>query len=490
VLERHYTAGGFTHVFKRKGYEWDVGIHYIGEMQKTHGLLYKMFDYVTDGNLEWEDMGEVYDKIIIGDDEYDFVKGVDNFKNKMKAYFPGEEETIDTYVDLVFKAIKASGKFHMNKALPPVVGKLTKGIMARSFYKFSDKTTYEVLSSLTKNERLIKVLTGQYGDYGLPPKESSFYMHASVAKHYFFGGSFPIGGSGRIVETIAPVIAKAGGQILVRAEVDEVIVENNNAVGVKLQDGKSISADKIISGVGIINTYNKLLSKQIVEKHKLNQHLQKVKPSISYANLFIGLNGDPKSIGLPKTNYWVYPAEGSHDECIERFRENPNAEFPLVYISFPAAKDPDFQNRYPGKSTIDIIVPMPYAQVAQWSDMKWKKRGSEYDAVKDRITNRLLDILYKHVPQTKGKIDIAELSTPVTVQHFVNYETGELYGLDHTPSRFRQSFLQPRTAIKNFYLTGQDIVSAGVGGALFAGVLTASVVAGKNLVSDVLKQKD
>ena len=27
VLEKHYTAGGFTHIFKRKGFEWDVGIH-------------------------------------------------------------------------------------------------------------------------------------------------------------------------------------------------------------------------------------------------------------------------------------------------------------------------------------------------------------------------------------------------------------------------------------------------------------------------------
>ena len=34
ILERHYTAGGFTHVFKRRGYEWDVGIHYIGEVQR------------------------------------------------------------------------------------------------------------------------------------------------------------------------------------------------------------------------------------------------------------------------------------------------------------------------------------------------------------------------------------------------------------------------------------------------------------------------
>ena len=39
-------------------------------------------------------MGEAYDKIIIGDKEYDFVKGVTNFKNKMISYFPEEEKAI------------------------------------------------------------------------------------------------------------------------------------------------------------------------------------------------------------------------------------------------------------------------------------------------------------------------------------------------------------------------------------------------------------
>ena len=32
VLEQHYTAGGFTHSYERGGYEWDVGVHYIGEV--------------------------------------------------------------------------------------------------------------------------------------------------------------------------------------------------------------------------------------------------------------------------------------------------------------------------------------------------------------------------------------------------------------------------------------------------------------------------
>ena len=60
ILERHYTAGGYTHVFKRRGYEWDVGIHYIGEVNREKGVLKKLFDYVTDGELKWADMGEVY----------------------------------------------------------------------------------------------------------------------------------------------------------------------------------------------------------------------------------------------------------------------------------------------------------------------------------------------------------------------------------------------------------------------------------------------
>ena len=45
VLERHYTAGGYTHIFKRKGFEWDVGIHYIGDMQRPESAMKKLFDY-------------------------------------------------------------------------------------------------------------------------------------------------------------------------------------------------------------------------------------------------------------------------------------------------------------------------------------------------------------------------------------------------------------------------------------------------------------
>jgi all-trans-retinol 13,14-reductase len=485
VLERHYTPGGFTHIFKRKGYEWDVGIHYIGEVQRENSLLKKLFDYVTNGQLKWADMGDVYDRIIIGNQRFDLVKGVKNFKKQMISYFPEEEQAINTYVDLVFKAVKTSKNYYISKAISPFLNQFIGGFLKNPFYKFSDRTTDEVLRSLTKNETLIKVLTGQYGDYGLPPKQSSFSMHASVARHYFDGGSFPIGGSSQIVKNIDPVIEDSGGTILVSAEVEQIIVENNTAVGVRMKDGKIIKAKNIVSNAGIMTTYNKLLPSETVKKHHLKAQLQKVKPSVAHASLYIGLEGSPEELQLPKTNYWIYPEKGDHDTCVENYLNDLSQPFPVVYLSFPSAKDPDWSNRYPSKSSIDIITLLPYEPFEKWSDTSWKKRGEKYEAMKKEITDRLFRELYKQLPHLEGKVNCHELSTPLTTQHFVNYAKGEVYGLNHGPSRFRQAFLKPRTPIKNFYLTGQDIVTAGVGGALFSGVLTSIAISGKNILKKV-----
>lgn len=486
VLERHYTAGGFTHIFKRKGYEWDVGIHYIGDVQRDKSILKKLFDYVTNGDLKWEDMGDVYDKIIIGDKQYDFVKGVKNFKKQMIAYFPEEEQAINTYINTVFKAVKTSKNYYISKTLSPVSNALAGVFLRKPFYKYSDKTTYEVLRGITDNEELIKVLTGQYGDYGLPPKQSSFSMHASVARHYFEGGSYPIGGSSQIVKTIDPVIEAGGGTILVSAEVEEVLINKGKAIGVQMKDGKQILAKNIISNAGLITTYNKLLPASIVKQYQLKKHLQTVKPSVAHVSLYIGLEGTPEELQIPKTNYWVYPEKGDHDTCVHNYLEDLSQPFPVVYMSFPAAKDPDWKNRYPGKSAIDIITLVPYEMFEEWKQTSWKKRGDNYEQLKEKIAQRLLKELYKQLPQVEGKINYYELSTPLTTEHFINYEKGEIYGLDHSPSRFRQSFLKPKTPIKNFYLTGQDIVTAGIGGALFSGVLSGTAVTGKNILKKIL----
>lgn len=485
VLEKHYTAGGYTHVFKRRGYEWDVGIHYVGEVHRPFTEISRLFKYITNGKLEWEEMGEVYDKIIFGKKVYDFPKGKEEFREKMKEYFPApkDQEAIDTYLELIYKSQKSGRMFFVEKAVPQMMSTVLGGLMRRKMVQYSRKTTLEVLREITDNEELIGVLCGQYGDYGMTPAQSSFSIHSMVVKHFMNGGSYPIGGSARIVETVSPIIAAGGGIILTNADVQEIVVENNKATGVRMADGQVLSAPIIISSAGIMNTYQRLLSEPVRTQHKLHLQTDKISPSAAHLCLYVGFKHTAEELGLEKPNLWIYPEGGyDHDLNVQKFVDDPdNAPLPVVYISFPGAKDPDFTNRYPGRSTLEIITIAPYDIFKKWEDKRWKKRGEEYEAYKEKFAQRLLDKLYEYVPQTEGKVDYYELSTPLSTRHFCNYEQGEIYGIDHDPQRYDQRFLRAHTPVKNLYLTGQDIVSCGIGGALAAGMLTAIAITKKDL---------
>jgi len=488
VLERHYTAGGFTHTFRRPGYEWDVGVHYIGEVSRPGSSMRRVFDFVTDGELEWADMGDVYDRIIIDDRSYDFVKGRERFRETLHSYFPKETRAIDDYLEKIRATTKKGQLFFAEKALPSMVSSVFGGLMRRPLLKEARVTTRQVLESLTQDQELIGVLTGQWGDYGLVPAQSSFFIHAMVASHYLNGGAYPVGGASQIAATILPVIEAAGGEVVTNANVQEVLIEEGRAVGVMLEDGHELRAPLVVSDAGVANTYGRLLPNDVAEGHGLRTKVDVIQPSVAHLSAYIGLRGTTEDLQLGKPNLWVYPTP-HHEENVRRFVDDKSAPPPVVYLSFPSAKDPDFQRRYPGRSTIEAITLAPYAWFEPWENTTWKKRGADYDAFKGELETRLLETLYEQAPATRGKVEICELSTPLTTRNFANHPRGEIYGLAHTPERFEQRWLRPRTPIKGLYLTGADICSAGVGGALMGGMLCSSAVLGRNVLSTVLQRK-
>jgi len=488
VLERHYTAGGFTHTFRRPGYEWDVGVHYIGDVSHPRGSSRRIFDFITNGELEWADMGEVYDRIILGESSYDFVKGLENFRAKIHGYFPSEKDAINRYLELVIATAKKAQLFFAEKAMPPFVSKLFGGMMRNPTLKEATRTTRDVIEEITQNQELIGVLTGQFGDYGLVPAESSFFIHAMVASHYFRGAAYPTGGSARIAETILPVIEEAGGEVITNAEVEQIIIESGRAVGVKLVNGREFRAAKVISDAGVVNTFSSLLPQNTAEATGFSQKIDQVGPSVAHLSLYVGLQGTTEELGLEKTNLWVYQ-DHKHEENFKRFQEDIHAPLPVVYLSFPSAKDPDFQNRYPGRSTVEAVTLGPYEPFRSWERTSWKKRGAEYDELKASLSERLLDTLHEHAPGTRGKVEISELSTPLTTRNFAAHPQGEIYGLQHTAQRFEQRWLRPRTPIKGLYLTGADVCSAGVVGALMGGMLCSSAVLQGNALGRVLKHQ-
>lgn len=478
VLEQHYTAGGYTHSYEREGYEWDVGVHYIGEVHKPWSTIRRVFDVISDGQLQWAPMDAYYDRIVIGEQTYDYVAGRDEFKAEMLRHFPAEGAVLDRYVDLLSEVSAKVLRFFAGQAMPRSVGMLYSKLRRLWLPDYFFKTTREVLEGLTDNQQLIGVLTAQWGDYGLPPAEAAFVMHAMVAKHYITGGNYPVGGATKISESIIPVIEAAGGHVFTYAGVDKILVEHGRAVGVRMQkDGFEIRAPQIVSCAGLVPTYTRLLDHQVASNYGLLEQLPRVKLSAATLCLYAGFKGSAAELKLPKTNYWVYPTH-DHDHNVSSFMAGQNPAMPLIYISFPSAKDPAWDAQYPNKATVEIVAPTQPEWFAKWKGTTWGKRGADYDAFKAELTAQLLETLYQHQPQLRGALDFCELGTPLSTEWFQWNEQGEIYGIDHTVERFEQHWIHTQTPIKGLYLTGADTVTAGVGGALMAGVLTASRMLG------------
>jgi all-trans-retinol 13,14-reductase len=486
VLERHYEVGGFTHTFRRPGYEWDVGLHYIGEMQDERSNIRRAFDHITAGNVKWNAMPEIYDRLIIAGQTFDLVAGLERFRADMKQSFPRESAAIDNYIAAVQACNRASRLYYAEKAIPASAAALAGRLMRASYMGWASRTTREVLESLTSNRELIGVLTAQWGDYGLPPAQSSFAIHATIAEHYFAGGSYPAGGSGSIAAAIIPQIEQNGGCVVTSADVAGILLDGTKAVGVRMSDGREFRSALVVSDAGAANTFERLLPPNLPPLDSLRAQLRNLQPSTAHISLYLGLSQTDAALGLKGTNLWVYPSF-DHDANVDRFAQDIDAPFPGVYLSFPSAKDPGFQHRNPGHSTVEVITMIPYSAFACWHETRWKRRGDDYDALKQRLSDRLLAELDRQVPSVAGNIAYAELSTPVTTQHFMNYSQGEIYGIAATPQRYAVRELGARTPIRGLYLTGQDVASLGVVGALFGGVISASVALGKNLMSAVSK---
>jgi len=486
VLERHYEVGGFTHTFRRPGYEWDVGLHYIGQMEDQRGPVRSAFEYITAGHVRWQAMPEVYDRFIFEGRGFDMVAGLERFRESLKQSFPRENKAVDRYITAVQKCNRASGLYYAEKAVPAPIAALAGPLMRAPYLRWAKRTTHEILEGFTNNPELMGILTAQWGDYGLPPAKSSFAVHATIAEHYFAGGSYPVGGASTIATAIVPQIEQNGGSVVSSAEVTAILLEGTKAVGVRMIDGREFRALMVVSDAGTANTFGRLLPPGVPALESVRNQLRKIPPSSAHLSLYVGLAKSDAELGLKGSNLWIYPSF-DHDANVERFARDIDAPFPVVYISFPSAKDPDFQRRHPGKGTIEAITMVPYEAFARWEGTRWKKRGDEYDALKQKLQSRLCAVLEGQVPAVAGNIAYAEISTPVTTRHFMNYGHGEIYGIASTPERFATRGLGARTPVRGLYLAGQDVTSLGVVGALFGGVVSASAALGKNLMSVVCK---
>ncbi|XP_036445254.1 all-trans-retinol 13,14-reductase-like [Colossoma macropomum] len=503
VLEQHDRAGGCCHTFTEKGFEFDVGIHYIGDLVENTPMRC-ISDQLTNGQLQWEPLDNPFDHVVLGPPEnrrvYPIYSGQKRYAQELKKCFPGEEKAIDEFIRLSKKCGQGVWLMPVLKIIPSPIAKFLvySGLISRLsyFFRYGPRSLTEVVNGLTQNKDLRAVFCYIFGTYGNIPKEASFSMHSLLLCHYMPGAWYPKGGASEIAFHMIPIIEKAGGAVLVRAPVNRILLNDaKEAIGVSVMKGHEevhVHAPIVISDAGIFNTYQHLLPQEVQAMPAIQKQLSFVKHGEGGLSVFLGLDGTKEELGLEAKNYWVF-TENNLDELMEGYRKEEREEaiksVPLIFIASPSAKDPTWEQRKPGKSTLSLVSFAPYSWFEEWKDDKVKNRGADYKELKETLLNSLLEVVYQVFPKIKDRIEYMDAGTPVTNQHYIAAPEGEIYGADHGTARFSAEFcvsIRPQTPIKNLYLTGQDLFSCGYAGALAGAMVCGSAILKRNLYMDVL----
>jgi all-trans-retinol 13,14-reductase len=471
VLEQHYVPGGFTHAFKRGPYEWDVGVHAIGEVG-AQAMLGRLLSRLTDDELKWASLGGVYDEFYYPGLRIDFPDNAHAYRSNLIAAFPDEEAAIDAYLERVRRVGRGMKGFLKSRALPPNwIGKTLGRSLSRHANEGFQKTAQEVLDEITDNKKLQKVLTGQWGYHGSPPSRAAFAVQALVSRHFMHGAFYPIGGAKQIAKTLLGKVAKAGGWTRVRADVEEILIEKNRAVGVRLKGGEELRAARIVSAAGIMSTAERLLPKSACGAW--TEEVAALTPAPAHLCLYLGFKGDVSGAGAGPANKWFYDVWDSEAGLWDVAPGTAIPRCPVLYTSFPSLKDPLHDPGPEQHHTGEIVTFVPYDLFTRWLDQPWRNRDQAYQEFKTALTQQLLEQFFSHLPGLRPLLDFVELGTPITTEHFCRPMKGSIYGIEPTIDRYACDHLRAHSPIKNLYFAGCEVGTVGVMGAMAGGMLCA-----------------
>ena len=472
LLEQYKALGGLTHSFSREGFTWDVGLHYIGcvsPQDRERGMI----DWISHTPMAFEPMGSVYDILHLGDARpLALSRPFEAQERDLIDRFPDEADAIKAWIAALRDGRNTMYMLASTRATPDFVGHMIEWWNHRAIDKWCARTTQEVVDSITQNPELAAAFTAQWGDHGGRPHKASFAMHALICGSFLESGAwYPVGGGSAFAEHLIPTITQAGGEARAGVRVETLLVENDKVVGVRTSDGEDIRAPAVISDIGVRETINTLLPAGCGPKDWIDE-INALPASIAHFSLFLGFEGDVKEAGATRSNHWVYPT-GQVDAVWD---EAPEGDPPGFFVSLASLKDPSHDPGPKQKYSGEMVVWTDWSVVARWADLPSGGRGADYKAFKQKVEYKMFALFKAYFPDLAELVVFRELSTPLATEAITGHHEGRFYGLDGTPARVLSTALKTKTPVEGLYLAGQDVVSQGIQGALWGGILCAASI--------------
>ncbi len=307
------------------------------------------------------------------------------------------------------------------------------------------------------DDELLKFIDMEAYSWALQDAASTPLVNAGIclADRHHGGINYPVGGAGTIAEALCEGIRKFGGAIEFTSDVEEILLRDGKAEGVRLANGETYTAKAVVSNATVWDTCNKLLKDpryHIPEKKFLR--------APSWFQLYLGVDAG------------VIP-DGFHVHHIlvddwKKYKEPGGA----IYFSAPSILDPSVAPK--GKHLVHAFVT---DEVDRWKE--YRRGDEQYKQAKNEFGASIIRRTEKILPGLSDAVELQLFATPLTHERYLNRYKGS-YGPLLYPGQNILLKPQNRTAVKNLYAAGDSTFPGqGVIAVTYSGVSCASYIARK-----------
>jgi phytoene dehydrogenase-like protein len=446
VLEMHDTPGGLATSWQRSGYTFETCLHWLLG-SNPNGQMYSQWAEVFDiGSLNFIH----HDEFVRLETEHGgclriFVN-IDRLEAEMMKLAPQDAEAIHDFTSCV----RILTRFKL-----PDPGLGIAGNWATYLHDVPCLPLLRRLSRTTTAEygrRFTHPLLRRFFGEGESAQMSAIALFLSLAWMSQGNAGYPIGGSQAVIQAIVQRLATLGGTLRLGTRVDEILVDHNSAVGVRLSTGEPIAADWVISAADGHCTIFDLLRGRYIDK-ETDRTYRELETFPSYVQVSLGVARDLSACPGFVTRLLDSPIE------VDPATQLNQISFRIFHF------DPTFAP--PGKTAVTCFLPT--TDFEYWTDLN-QRDPSLYHAEKLRVANAVIETLERMSPGIRASIEVTDVSTPATVIRYTGNWKGSMEGWLLTPETGFRQLRNTLPGLRQFIMTGQWVMP---GGGLPAGLLTA-----------------
>ncbi|NOQ54279.1 MAG: NAD(P)-binding protein [Thermoplasmata archaeon] len=472
IFEMHNISGGLCTSWKRKGYTFDGCIHWLmgsDPGNPFYDLWKELLDMDKIEFIHHETMFDVKLKDLrdkYGDDTFHFYNDIDRLQRYLKDIAPNDTEVIDELI----KIAKEVQKFE----LPPMIGKAPE---LRSV--FDKMSMMKLLGLMRLMKKYVPVMVRDFANRFQSQFVREAFIHGSMGFEFsilmlglqmaYFDHKttgYPIGASRVLAEGIENKYSSLGGSINYNAKVNKIIVENDRASGILLENGEKIDSDIVISAADGRFTIFEALEGKYVDDKLLKLYNERDPYEVFHTGLLVSIGvsktyeNAPPLLRIQLDEPFVLPDGTKHDQ--------------VMYNLFNY--DPTLAES--GKTSLTALIHT--TEYDYWNDLREKDK-ERYRKEKTEVAQQLIMVLDKVLDGFRDNVEVIDVASPATFNRYTNNWRGSVQGW-MPPADFMtvKPLNKELPGLKDFYMIGQWVMPGGG--------LPNSLIDGRNLTQIICKK--